>query len=74
MRTPRPKTARKLLGQLKRDGPQSINEPAPRLGRHYKNVPTDVTRLIEPGLIERRSDLRVAVMWDIITAEMRLAV
>ncbi len=62
-----------LLEQLKRDGPLSINELARRLGRHYKNVHTDVTRLIELGLIERRSDQRVAVVWDIVVAEMRLA-
>jgi predicted transcriptional regulator len=62
-----------LLEQLKRDGPLSINELARRLGRHYKNVHTDVTRLIELGLIERRSDQRVAVVWDIVAAEMRLA-
>lgn len=62
-----------LLEQLKRDGPLSINELARRLGRHYKNVHTDVTRLIELGLIERRSDQLVAVVWDIVAAEMRLA-
>jgi len=62
-----------LLEQLKRDGPLSINELARRLARHYKNVHTDVTRLAELGLIERRSDQRVEVMWDIVAAEMRLA-
>ena len=62
-----------LLELLKRDGPLSINELARRLGRHYKNVHTDVSRLIELGLIERRTDQRIAVAWDIVTAEMRLA-
>ena len=62
-----------LLEQLKRDGPLSINELARRLGRHYKNVHTDVTRLIELGLIERRGDQRIAVVWDVVVAEMRLA-
>jgi len=62
-----------LLEKLKRDGPLSINELARRLERHYKNVHTDVTRLIDLGLIERRSDLRVEVPWDTIAAEMRLA-
>src|SRR3989338_3068969 len=42
-----------LLEQLRRAGPLSINELARRLGRHYKNVHTDVSRLIEIGLIER---------------------
>ena len=62
-----------LLEQLKRDGPLSINELARRLARHYKNVHTDVTRLIELGLIERRNDQQVVVVWDIVAAEMRLA-
>ena len=62
-----------LLERLRRDGPLSINELARRQGRHYKNVHTDVTRLIELGLIERRSDQRIAVAWDVVTAEMRLA-
>ena len=62
-----------LLEQLKRHGPLSINELARRPGRHYKNVHTDVSRLIELGLIERRTDQRVVVAWDIVTAEMRLA-
>ena len=62
-----------LLERLRRDGPLSINELARRLGRHYKNVHTGVTRLIELGLIERQADLRVAVAWNVISAEMRLA-
>lgn len=62
-----------LLEQLKREGPLSINELARRLERNYKNVHTDVSRLIELGLIARRDDQRVAVVWDIVTAEMRLA-
>jgi predicted transcriptional regulator len=62
-----------LLELLKRDGPLSINELAGRLKRHYKNVHTDVTRLIELGLIERQADSKVAVMWDVVSAEMRLA-
>jgi predicted transcriptional regulator len=62
-----------LLEYLKRHGPLSINELAKRLERHYKNVHTDVARLIELGLIERCEDQRVAVMWDVVAAEMRLA-
>ncbi len=62
-----------LLERLRAAGPLSINELARRLGRHYKNVHTDVTRLIELGLVERRTDRRVAVVWDIVAAEMRLA-
>lgn len=62
-----------LLGKLKCCGPLSISELARRLARHYKNTHTDVTRLIDLGLIERRSDGLVAVVWDIVTAEMKLA-
>jgi predicted transcriptional regulator len=62
-----------LLEQLKRDGPLSISELARRLAGHYKNVHTDVTRLAELGLIERRCDQWVEVVWDIVAAEMRLA-
>ena len=35
-----------------------------RLERDYKNVHTDVARLVELGLIERRADGGVAVPWD----------
>ena len=62
-----------LIEQLKRSGPLSINELARRLDRHYKNVHTDVMRLIELGLVERRDDQRVVVTWDIVTAQMQLA-
>ena len=51
----------------------SINELARQLGRNYKNVHTYVTKLVEPGLIERAQDQRIAVAWDTITAEMNLA-
>ena len=63
----------KLLEAVKRSGPMSINELARLLGRNYKNVHTDVTRLVELGLIERTQDQRIAVAWDTITAEMKLA-
>ncbi len=62
-----------LLETLRRDGPLSINELARRLKRNYKNVHTDVSRLIDLGLIGRLADQRVAVVWDIVVAEMRLA-
>ena len=62
-----------LLEAVKRSGPMSINELARLLGRNYKNVHTDVTRLVELGLIERAPNQRIAVAWDTITAEMKLA-
>lgn len=62
-----------LLQTLKAEGPLSINELAKRLARNYKNVHTDVTRLVELSLVQRQKDQRVAVAWDVVTAEMRLA-
>jgi predicted transcriptional regulator len=62
-----------LLEALKRSGPMSINELARLLERNYKNVHTDVTRLLELGLIERAQDRQITVAWDTIAAEMKLA-
>jgi predicted transcriptional regulator len=62
-----------LLEAVKCSGPMSINELARLLGRNYKNVHTDVSRLLELGLIGRLPDHRIAVAWDTITAEMKLA-
>ncbi len=59
-----------LLGRLRDAGPCSIYELAKRLARDYKNVHTDVTRLIELGLVERSTDGRVSVPWDIVRAEL----
>jgi predicted transcriptional regulator len=50
----------------------SIYELAKRLERDYKNVHTDVTRLAELGLVERRADGGVAVPWEIVRAELSL--
>ena len=61
-----------LIERLARDGPVSIYELAKRLGRDYKNVHTDVVRLAELGLIERRADGAVAAAWDAVRAELRL--
>jgi predicted transcriptional regulator len=62
-----------LLERLRAAGPLSVYELARRLGRDYKNVHTDVKRLAELGLIERREDARVAVGWDLVRGELRLA-
>ena len=58
-----------LLGRLRETGPVSIYELAKRLARDYKNVHTDVSRLIDLGLIERAGDGRVSVPWDVVRAE-----
>ena len=61
-----------LLEKLRAAGPISIYELAKRLERDYKNVHTDVTQLARLGVIERDSDGRVAVAWDLLRAEFRL--
>ena len=58
-----------LLERLREAGPLSIYELAKRLERDYKNVHTDVTALVKIGLIERSSDGRVSVPWDVVRAE-----
>jgi predicted transcriptional regulator len=58
-----------LIARLRGDGALSIYQLAKRLGRNYKNVHTDVSALIELGLIERGADGRVAVPWDVVRAQ-----
>ena len=62
-----------LLGTLRRMGPSSVRAVAGAVGRDYKAVHTDVAVLIEYGLIERQAKDRVAVLWDHVHADMRLA-
>jgi predicted transcriptional regulator len=64
--------ARWQLMQKLRERPVSIYELAKLLGRDYKNVHTDVTQLAAIGLIERRDDGKVAVVWDLLRAEFKL--
>ena len=61
-----------LLEALRAAGPLSIYQLARRLERDYKNVHTDVTQLAALGLIERDSDNRVLVPWDLLRAEWSL--
>ena len=61
-----------LLRRLKSAGPLSIYALAKRLGRDYKNVHGDVSRLVELKLLERTGDSRVRVGWDAVRAELRL--
>jgi predicted transcriptional regulator len=62
-----------LLAALRQAGKMSIKELATTLERDYKNVHTDVAKLIELGLIERTADGKIGVPWDVISAELRLA-
>ncbi|TMH98129.1 MAG: MarR family transcriptional regulator [Betaproteobacteria bacterium] len=59
-----------LMEALRSSSPSSIYELAKRLHRDYKNVHTDVSRLIELGLIDRQAG-EVAVAWDVVRAELR---
>ena len=61
-----------LLASLRKESASSIYELAKRLQRDYKNVHTDVARLAELGLIERRADGGIAVSWDGVRAELGL--
>ena len=61
-----------LLEALRRHGPLSIYELARRLQRNYKNVHTDVTQLAALGVVERASDNRVLVPWEVLRAEFTL--
>lgn len=59
-----------LLSTLQRHGAWSIRALAGALGRDYKAVHTDVTKLIEAGLIERDGKGLISVPWTRITAEL----
>lgn len=62
-----------LINVLKSTGPSSIYALAKKLERHYKNVHTDVTALLQLGIIEKDADGKVFVPWDEIDVSMPLA-
>jgi predicted transcriptional regulator len=62
-----------LLKTLRSLGPVSIRSLASTLGRNYKNVHEDVTRLFHVGLIEKTAEGRVEVSWDFVEARLHLA-
>ena len=61
-----------LLGALRKEAAQSIYELAKLLERDYKNVHTDVSRLVELNLLEKNPEGRVSVPWQAVRAELRL--
>lgn len=61
-----------LLRELKKLGPASVFALARHLKRDYKNVHTDVARLVELKLIERTEHSLVQVDWEAIRAELKL--
>lgn len=65
--------ARWELLQRLSERPTSVYALAKALGRDYKNVHTDVAALARLGLIEKKGRSEVAVAWDAVRAELRLA-
>ena len=61
-----------LLRRLKAAGPLTIFALAKLLERDYKNVHTDVSRLLELKLLEKNQEGQVGVAWQAIRAELRL--
>ncbi len=62
-----------LLNTLRGIGPCSIYALAKAADRNYSNVHTDITRLIELGLVERNEDDTVEVKFDAVEIRMPLA-
>ena len=61
-----------LLEKLRRAGPLSIYALAKLLRRDYKNVHTDIARLVGVGMVGRTDRGLVQVAWDTVKAEIRL--
>ena len=61
-----------LLKRLKKAGPLTIFALAKLLERDYKNVHTDVSRLLELNLLEKNQDGQVSVPWQAVRAELKL--
>jgi len=61
-----------LLVALRKEGPMSVRALSKHLGRDYKNVHTEVARLIGLQLIERVGASRVRVGWDAVRADLKL--
>jgi predicted transcriptional regulator len=56
------------------NGPLALNERACSLERNCRNVNSDVTRLTELGLSERRNAKLEAVVREVVAAQTNLAV
>ncbi len=61
-----------LLKHLAKAGAATVYALAQQLGRDYKNVHTDVARLLELNLLEKGQSGRVSVPWQAVRAELRL--
>jgi predicted transcriptional regulator len=62
-----------LLDTLRRMGPSSMYALAKTANRNYSNIHTDVSRLLELGLIDRSEDGLVSVPFDAIEIRFPLA-
>ena len=61
-----------LLKRARKAGPTTIFALAKLLERDYKNVHTDVSRLVELNLMEKNPDGQVSVPWQAVRAELKL--
>ena len=61
-----------MLKRLKKAGPLTIFALAKLLERDYKNVHTDVSRLLELNLLEKNQEGQVSVPWQAVRAELKL--
>jgi predicted transcriptional regulator len=61
-----------LLKALKKAGPLTIFALAKLLERDYKNVHTDVARLLDLQLLEKNQEGQVSVPWQAVRAELKL--
>ena len=62
-----------LIQYLRTAGAMSVRKLAGEIGRDYKSVHSDVAMLVAAGLITREAKNQVAVHWDHVHADMRLA-
>ena len=62
-----------LLKRLKEAGPLTIFALARLIERDYKNVHTDVSRLLELKLLEKNQEGQVSVPWQAVRAELKLS-
>lgn len=61
-----------LLQRLAQAGPQTVYALARLLARDYKNVHTDVARLLELKLLGKNAEGLVEVPWRAVRAELKL--
>jgi predicted transcriptional regulator len=61
-----------LLRQLAKLGAVSVFALAKHLKRDYKNVHTDVARLVDLGLIERTGTAEIRIGYEAVRAELKL--